>query len=521
LEVSVKKLIFFVGVVFFLICSYPVLASASGREDFFERGIAELRAKNYKEAIILFEKAYKENPNDPRITFYLGLTHRGMQNFPETVRFFKETLRLDPRAVDVQFLLADVLFHMANYEEALTTIEAAIKEGVRPAHSHYLKGLILIKLKKNTEAVSAFKKAKELDPALTQQADFQIAAIYVHKREFKKAEEIFRGLITIDPTTDWALFAKDYLEALEKMPPPYRLNVRLGIQYDDNVLATPLGVGLVDVPKHEDWKKLFSLFGEYTFFQKGPWNIKASYSLSIAKHAQNYYTAEGGRKVPSQDTIDHTLSLMPSYNTETSVTSLLLSYNYLEIDYTKYKEAWTVNPSHTFIISGNHLGQVSLTYRKDGYYNREWTRKKFGAYPAQAEDRRADYFSAGLGYFYRFSEGRGLFNLRTEGSINDADGRNWKYRGYKVSAGLLYPFINNRLRANIFGEVYLRDFSEIHTVYERERRDNTYTAQIALTYAIINPLDVTLGYAHTMNDSNIGVYEYRRNLYTLSLEYRF
>jgi len=129
--------------------------------------------------------------------------------------------------------------------------------------------------------------------------------------------------------------------------------------------------------------------------------------------------------------------------------------------------------------------------------------------------------SAGLGYFYTFAEGNGLLNLRIEGDINDADGKNWDYKGYKVSAGLLYPFINNRLKASIFGEAYHQDFSKIHTIYRKERRDNTYTAQAALTYTIMNPLDVTVGYAHIKNDSNIGVYEYRRNLYTLSLMYRF
>lgn len=512
-----KKIVFFFGVVFFLICPYSVFAS-----DFFGRGIAEFKAEKYEEALILFEKAHREKPTDPQITFYLGLTHREMHNYSDAVKFFKETLRLDPRAVDVKFLLADALFGIANYEEALGVIEAAINDGVRPAHSNYLKGLILLRLKRNTEAIEAFKKAKELDPLLTQQADFQIAAVYIQERKFKKAQETFRGLITIDPTADWALFAKDYLDALAKMPPPYRLNVGFGIQYDDNVLASPLDERLVDIARQEDWKKLYSLFGEYTFFQKGPWNMKASYSLNIAQHnKRNYPRRVGIGTIFSQDTISHTLSLMPSYNTERAVSSLLLSYNYLEIDYTKYKEAFTVNPSHTFIISGNHLGQVSLKYRNDEI-DREWSLTKFGPPgPAPAEDRDADYFSAGLGYFYSFLEGEGLFNIKLEGSINDADGRNWKYNGHKVSAGLLYPFINNRLKASIFGESYHQDFSEMHTLHRKERRDDTYTAQIALTYEIMNPLYATVAYAHTKNDSNIGVYEYKRNRYTVSFEYRF
>lgn len=513
-----KKWILLLSV--FLLVSPCVLFAAG--DDLLEKGIAEFKAENYEEALTFFERAYKEKPNDPRITSYLGLTHREMQNYSEAVRFFKETLNLDPKAADVKFLLSEMLLGMGNYEEALSVIEDAIKEGVRTAQSNYLKGLILLKMKKNAEAVEAFKKAKELDPLLTQQADFQIAAVYVQEKEFKKAKEAFKGLITVDPASDWALFSKDYLEAIEKMPPPYRFILGFGLQYDDNVLGTPLSEALVDIAKQEDWKRIYSLLGEYTVYEKGPWNIKTSYALNVTQHFEKDYTKKNQRdKVFSQDTVSHTFSIMPSYNTETSVTSLLLSYNYLEVDYTKYKQSFTVSPSYTFIIKGNNnLGQVFFKYRDDEF-NFKWNKKKFGAYQHKAEDRDANYFSLGVGYIYTFAKGSGLFNVRLEGDINDADGPNWDYKGMKASAGLLYPFINNKLKANIFGEFYHQDFSNMHSIYRKERRDDTYTAQAALTYNIMKPLDITVGYTHIKSDSNISVYEYKKNLYTVNLEYRF
>jgi len=512
-----KKLIFFIGVVFFLICPYSVFAA----EDCFGRGVAEFKAENYEEALILFEKAYRKKPTDPQITFYLGLTHREMRNYSEAIKFFKETLKLDPRAADVKFLLADALYGIESYEEALTTIEAAINKGIRPAQSNYLKGLILLKLKKNTEAVEAFKKAKELDPALTQQADFQIAAAYVQEKEYKKAETIFKGLITVDPTSDWALFANDYLEALEKIPPPYRIVFGFGLQYDDNVLGIPIDETLVDIAKQEDWKKIYSLFGEYTLYSKGPWNIKASYSLGITQHSKKYYPKRTpGQTLFSQDTVSHTFSIMPSYNTEASVTSLLLSYNYLEIDYLKHRQSFTTNPSYTFVIKDNNLGQVSFRYRMDEH-NFEYSKRKFGAYLHRAEDRDAHYFALGAGYIYTFKKGKGMFNVRLEGDINDADGPNWDYAGMKASAGLLYPFIENKFRANIFAEAYRQNYSNAHHLYGIKRKNDTYTIQTSLTYTIFKPMDIIVGYTHLNTHSNISIYEHKKNLYTVSLEYRF
>ncbi|MEW6408825.1 MAG: hypothetical protein AB1488_01765 [Nitrospirota bacterium] len=211
---------------------------------------------------------------------------------------------------------------------------------------------------------------------------------------------------------------------------------------------------------------------------------------------------------------------MPSYNTEKSITSLLLSYNYLAIDYIRYKQAFTINPSFTFLIKGNHLGQALLKYKREEF-DRAFSGRKFGSYPSQAEDRDAHYSSVGLGYLYTFSKGDGLFNARLEGDVNDTDGINWDYTGVKTSAGLLYPFFNNKFKVNIFSEMHNQNFSKMHTIYRKKRRDDTYTIQTSLTYSIIKPMDISIGYTHIKNDSNITIYEYKRNLYTSNLEYRF
>lgn len=508
----------------FLLLVLLILSGSAGlsyADTLFEKGITEFRAENYEEALGFFEQAYKNDPKDPNITLYIGLTRREMQDYPEAVKAFKETLALNPKAPDVKYLLGDALYGMGNYEEALGVTDEAIKDGSKPAQSAYLKGMILVKLKRNAEAVQAFNKAEELDPSLMQQADFQIAAVYVQEKDYKKAKDIFKGLITKDPTSDWAAFSKDYLEALEKIPPPYRLTLGFGYQYDDNVLAVPTVQGLVDVNKQADWKRIYSLYGEYALYAKGPWNVKASYALGIGQYNKSDYPKiNSSDKVFSQDTVSHTVSVMPSYNTERGVASLLLSYNYLEVDYTKYMQSYTASPSYTFIIQGNHLGQVFVKYRKDDQ-NFDFFQKKFGSFPVKEEDRDADNFGGGAGYFYTLAGGNGLFNLRAEFDDNNAEGANWDYAGVKGSAGILYPFLNNRLKANVFGEYYHQQFKHVHTTYGVKRRDDTLTAQASLTYTLLKPLDVSVGYAYIRDDSNIGVFDFKKNLYTMSIEFRF
>ncbi len=491
----------------------------------FEQGLAQYKAENYEEAVPLFEKAYKENPNDYRTVLYLGLTRRQMEDYPEAVRYFKEALKLNPKAPDLTYLLADVLYGMGSYQEALGYADEAIREGVRPAQSAFLKGLILAKLKRGKEAIEAFGKAKAIDPSMAQQSDFQTAVLYVHDRDYKKAKKLFQGLITANPTSDWAQFSKDYLKALDKVPPRFRATVGFGYQYDDNVLATPTVQGLVPVNRQADWKRVYSLFGEYTLYMQGPWNVKASYALNIGQYnRKNYPTTNGGTPVFSQDTISHTISVMPTYNTAKSVLGLLLSYNYLSVDYTKYLESYTINPSYTLVMGGNNIGQVFVRYRRDDQ-TQHFFEKKFGVSLESAENRSADNYGGGLGYFYTFLQGNGLVSLKAEYDYNDADGSNWVYNGEKVSAGLLYPLfgntLKNKLKANLYGELYNQDYSHVHTTYLVKRRDDNYTGQASLTYTVLKPVDVSVGYAYIKDDSNIGVFDYRKNLYTMSVEYKF
>lgn len=486
----------------------------------FKQGIAEYEAENYEEALGHFEKAYSANPADPQITLHIALTRREMQDYPEAVRFFKETLALDAATPDIQYLLADVLNAAGSYKEALTYAEAAISRNERPAQAQYLKGLILLKLKRNKEAIGAFRQAKQQDPALAQQADFQTATAYMEEKDYGKARETFKGLITVDPSSDWAVFSKDYLEALDKMPKRYRVNVGFGYQFDDNVLAVPLDSTLTPISKQKDWKRIYSVFGEYTVLETGPWNLKASYALNIAQYNKSDYTANNGTKVFSQDTVSHTASVMPSYNTEKSVTSLLLSYNYLEVDYTKYMESFLFNPSYTFTISDNNFVQVYARYRRDSeFFN--FFQIKFGSEPAQSDDRSADNVGGGAGYFHTFAGGHGLVNVKAEAESNSALGTNWDFTGIRGSAGLLYPLIDNKLKANIYADIYHQDFSRVDTTYLQKRNDNTYTVQPSLTYTICKPLDVIAGYTYIRDVCNIGVYNYSRDLYTISLEYRF
>ncbi len=54
-----------------------------------------------------------------------------------------------------------------------------------------------------------------------------------------------------------------------------------------------------------------------------------------------------------------------------------------------------------------------------------------------------------------------------------------------------------------------------------KRSDRTYTGAAGVRWEILNGLNLNLQYSHTHADSNISVYEYKRNIYNVGLEYIF
>ncbi len=250
--------------------------------DALERGAAEFRADRFEEALALFEEALKERPDDPNVLMNIGIVHRELQNHDAAIAAFERVLALKPDADDARRYLADMLLAKDRHQKPKRYSSRRSAPGPPFADYVLLNGMILAKLGKTDEALTAFNEAKALDSRLSQQADFEIATLQVAKKDYSAAQKVFRGLITQDPNSHWALFSEDYLQALEKMPPKWRLIFGTGFQFDSNVFAIPNNPVLVDTDRKSDWKSSTYWLGEATLYESGPFNLKASYNGSYS-----------------------------------------------------------------------------------------------------------------------------------------------------------------------------------------------------------------------------------------------
>lgn len=502
------------GFISFLILSALILPQMAFSEDTppepqanpnLTQGIADFRRENYEEALASFQKARKEEPSSSIAAYYLGLTYKILQDYKEATFHLTDALTLQPGVKDARLDLAEVYYNMNLNEESLKQLKFAEEMDVKPANTAFLKGLVLMKLNKNQEAVEAFKKAKTLDASMTQTANFQIGVALIKAGQREEAGQIFKEVIVADPNSDMAQFANQYIEAMTRKPAeakPFKLTLDAKWEYDDNVILKPSDQTVAGgISGEHDTRYVGILRAEYTPIASGPFNVKTQYSI--------YYSDY--QKLGSYDVMSHTLSIIPGYTMPNSMLNLLLSYNYTWVDDDEYLQSGTVSPTYTFMPWSGQMGQMALRWQKKELIKPPFTKN---------EDRDAQEYAASAGWFYFFARDKGFANIRYEFNKEDTDGINWGYTGNKGSLNIILPLDDN-IKFNLSGETYYQQFDHTNTNFLKKRRDITYTGSAMLAYEFIKDWEVQLQYTYTRDDSNIMIYDYHKNVTSIGIEARF
>ena len=492
----------FLAAVFFL---FVRPQGAFSEDSPLTQGISDYRAENYEEALSSLQKARKEDPQSSVAAYYLGITYKQLQNYKEATFHLIDAIKLRPGVKDAFLDLGETYYQLGLNEESLKQLILAEEQQVKPASTAFLKGLVLAKLEKNQEAVDSFKKAKALDASMAQAANYQLGVLLIKEGKREEAGRVFKELVVADPNSDMAQFANQYLEALSRKPEEAKaLKLSLGVnwEYDDNVILKPSDQTLAAGISGEHDTRYVSLFrAEYAPAFSGQFGIKAQYSV--------YYSDY--KKLGSYDVMSHTLAFVPGYTMADSMLNLLLSYNYTWVDDNRYMWAGTASPQYTFMPWPGQMGQMALRYQKKELLKPPFTKN---------EDRDAQEYAASMGWFSFFAGNKGFVNLKYELNKEDADGINWNYVGNKGNLNIIMP-LNDVLKFNVSGEAYYQRYDPNNTNFLKKREDMTWTGSAMLSYEFYKNMDARLQYVYTRGDSNIGIYDYSKNVSSVGVEVRY
>jgi tetratricopeptide (TPR) repeat protein len=526
-----KKMIplFFFFLFFFLIPA----AFSQTNNSLLEDGIKQYQAENYEEAIELLEKVRVQEPQSSLAAFFLGMAYKQTMDYGKAATNLEASLTLKPAVKEALVEYVNILFQLDKITEAKKWIKVAQEQNIAPANIAFLEGMVLARERKYAAAVQSLEKAKLLDKNLAQTADYQIGLCYMNDRKFKSAQERFKATASYDPKSDLAVYARQYLEAVENSlfyTRPIRVTLGLSGGYDSNVVSKPR-VESLSGGAGDPGCGIFSpsLRIEYAPRLDGPWLFNAMYASSATLNEHYVHT---------RDSIVNTFSVIPGYNFGRSSVSMLGSYTGYSLrtdsditpdgnaGYKHYEDYFTGGPIVKIMLTERQILEVFAGYDKKNYYNQVIT--------SVDSMRDAEGLRAYLSWMW-FYWNNGFLNLRYDVGREAANGSYWDNTSNRLSANLVLPILSDNFARKI-GFMYLQlagsftaqdyswpqPYSDVNGSSKSGRReDRIYNSSVGLNWDITKNWSCVLQYAHIKSDSNIPVYEYTRNLYTAGLEFKF
>jgi hypothetical protein len=123
-------------------------------------------------------------------------------------------------------------------------------------------------------------------------------------------------------------------------------------------------------------------------------------------------------------------------------------------------------------------------------------------------------------WFWFFKENTAFVSARYSFEKDWTDGKNWDYYGSRMGITFLYPIIE-KLKFSASGEVFLQNFDNRNTIFDKDRADQVYTVTPLLSYEIIKNLEIQFRYTYVNERSSISLYQYDRHVVSTACEYRF
>jgi hypothetical protein len=130
-------------------------------------------------------------------------------------------------------------------------------------------------------------------------------------------------------------------------------------------------------------------------------------------------------------------------------------------------------------------------------------------------------------HFLRFAEDRHFLKLGYQFDYENTEGANNEYRGHRILVGAqaTLPWYGIRLKYDF--DLHLREYLFAHTVLpstdpgHRRRRDDELTNSVRVEVPMPGNFTLAAEWLQTLNASNMDVFEYTRNVVSLTLSWAY
>lgn len=511
-------------------------AQQSEADVFVAQAILAYDARKYDEALALLKDALALDPKNVEALYYSGLVLMAQQKTDQAVEVLEKARALAPRDVSILFLLGVAYFALERYDQAESPLTQVFNERPQTEGIGYYVGLIRYRKKDYQGALKAFRAETSKNPNIQQLVKFYsgltLAILGLPEQAVAEVDAALR-LQTGSALTGPAERIRDSLASARDAERRFHADVRVGFLYDSNVAVVPQPshdptAESIRRRKHATTGEIAALRLEYAWLRTGPWESTVTYSFF-----QTY-----NNRLPDFNVQNHLVAGALSYRAAIGSMPFQVgtqySWDYLSLGNDDFLQRHTATVFGTLVENQSNLTTVLARFQNKDFY----------ASPGQLEDedRDARNWMVGLTHVFRFAQDKHYIRVGYQFDYENADGRNFTYAGNRFLAGGQYtlPWGSTRLKYDfdLHQRHYLHANSLLPVVNPgtREREDseqnhvvrveqvlaaNLGPASIGCASNAPCPLTLAAEFQRTVADSNLAVYSYNRNVWSLTLSWQY
>lgn len=183
------------------------------KKNWMKKGVDQLNAGKYPDAIKILTKAIEETPENPLLYYYRGFALDKSGDQEKALADYKKSLELDPELLISLGEAGKIYAKKGDLNNAVTYYKKAYELDTRDVLVLYNYGACLFGLGNNDEALKVYEKILSIDPNYGD-AYYQLGLIYMGLNNNAKAKEYLQKFLELDPENSNAAVAKEILNTL-------------------------------------------------------------------------------------------------------------------------------------------------------------------------------------------------------------------------------------------------------------------------------------------------------------------
>jgi hypothetical protein len=474
----------------------------------------------FDRAMTLLDQALQFDPQNARALYYKGLVYLEQKKPELAVAPLEAARKLRPTDLFIRYQLGIAYFALGQYDRAEPLLSELWKEQPGLDGLGFYVGFLRYRQKNYNGALEALRAGRTSDPNIQQLTAFykglSLGVLGLSDQAVAELDQAV-NIQAAEPFTGATMRLRDSLATARVAEKRLRLEASVGGFYSDNVAVNP-------DPSSDSFAEslrsrsttstglLFGARGDYSWYRKGPVEATVTYSF--------FQTLNLNGVLRQFDVQDHLVGTAAYYRGVLSSmpyqVGFSYTFDYLFLDMDAFMSRQSPTLSATLVENNHNMTTALFRFQQKTFYREADFTNRF-----PAAQRDALNWMAGVTHVLRFQGDRHFLSAGYQYDVEDAKGSDFSYSGNRLLLGGLYtlPWGDTRLKYDY--QVHWRDYRSLNASFPLSAPGTLVrgdTEQIHFA-RIEKPLPynftVSMQYQRIQNDSNLAVYAYTQNTWSI------